>query len=450
MNAPVTRPGREVAGVGGVPAPPAGWARVLWLGPGFLWMLSAAGSGELLFTPRVAALYGYALLWALVAAVALKWFVNREIGRFTVCTGRTILEGFAALPGPRCWAVWTILVPQVVVAVATVAGMAGAAASAVVLVAGGPVAWWTAAIIVATDAVIVLGGYAAVEKLAAVLGVALTAAVVVAAASVFPDPRELAAGLVPGLPAGLDVGEILPWLGFMLAGAAGLMWFSYWVDARGYGAAAAAAKPAFPLPDADRARLRGWLSVMTLTNTLAVIGAMLMALAFLVLGGELLRPEGLVPDEDRVAETLGRLLGGVWGPAGFWFMIAAVFATFCSTTLSVQDGFGRMFGDGLAILAASAGARGRWAGRRRLERACAIVLLGAAPVATFAAFGQPVALLQLAGAIEAAHIPVVTGLTLVLNRRALPPALGPSRFAFGMTVLAAAFFAAFACLYALR
>jgi Mn2+/Fe2+ NRAMP family transporter len=50
-------------------------------------MLSAAGSGELLFTPRIAAFYGYSLLWALLAAVILKWFINGEVGRFSVCTG---------------------------------------------------------------------------------------------------------------------------------------------------------------------------------------------------------------------------------------------------------------------------------------------------------------------------------------------------------------------------
>src|SRR5687768_2631321 len=78
-----------------IPDPPRGWDRLAWLGPGFLWMVSAAGSGELLFTPRIAALYGYSLLWALLAAVALKWFINREIGRFAVCTRKNVLEGFA-------------------------------------------------------------------------------------------------------------------------------------------------------------------------------------------------------------------------------------------------------------------------------------------------------------------------------------------------------------------
>lgn len=83
-----------------IPDPPQGMGRVRWLGPGFLWMVSAAGSGELLFSPRIGSLYGYALLWALLAAVAFKWFINREIGRYSVCTGRTILAGYKRLPGP--------------------------------------------------------------------------------------------------------------------------------------------------------------------------------------------------------------------------------------------------------------------------------------------------------------------------------------------------------------
>src|SRR5687768_6388988 len=111
--------------------------KLKWLGPGFLWMVSAAGSGELLFTPRVGALYGYTLIWAMTAAVILKWFINREIGRYTVCTGKTIIDGFGQLPGPRNWAIYLILIPQLLVAVATIAGLAGSSATALVLVLPG-------------------------------------------------------------------------------------------------------------------------------------------------------------------------------------------------------------------------------------------------------------------------------------------------------------------------
>ncbi|MEI2580876.1 Nramp family divalent metal transporter [Scytonema sp. PRP1] len=433
-----------------IPQPPKGWQRFLWLGPSFLWMLSAAGSGELLFTPRIAALYGYSLLWALLAAVILKWFINREVGRFSVCTGATILEGFKQIPGPKNWAVWLILLPQVFVAISTVAGLAGAAATALILMTGGTAQMWTVIIILVTAAIVVLGQYSVVEKISSYIGIARTVAVVVAAIFVFPNIQQLAGGLVPQIPNNVQYQEILPWLGFMLAGAAGLMWYSYWVEAKGYGAAGIKGQEAIDpkqLSQEQRKKLRGWISLMTFSNTLAVVGALLAALSFLILGGELLRPEGLVPKESQVAETLGRLLGDLWGPLGFWFMVAIVFITFCSTTLSVEDGFGRMFADGTQIILQGFGVRGRWTNEKFLQRFYIVVLLAVLPIAIYLFFGEPVGLLQTAGAIEAAHIPIVTGLTLYLNYRMLPKELSPSKFTFGATAVAGIFFAVFAVIY---
>ncbi|MGB3203372.1 MAG: Nramp family divalent metal transporter [Crinalium sp.] len=436
-----------------LPKPPQGWDQLKWLGPSFIWMLSAAGSGELLFTPRIAALYGYALLWALLAAVVLKWFINREVGRFTVCTGATILEGFKQLPGPKNWAVWLILVPQFAVAISTVAGMAGAAATALILITKGTVQLWTIIIILVTAAIVFLGQYNVVEKVSSYVGIARTLAVVIAAIFVFPNVRDLASGLVPQIPQNIQYQEVLPWLGFMLAGAAGMMWYSYWVDARGYGATALKQEQPIDvkqLNSEQQQRLQGWVKLMTISNTLAVVGALLAALAFLILGGELLRPQGLVPQENQVAETLGSLLGNLWGPFGFWFMIAIVFITFCSTTLSVQDGFGRMFADGTQILLQGFGVRGRWTNEKFLRRFYIVVLLAILPIAVYLFFGEPVGLLQTAGAIEAAHIPIVTGLTLYLNHRMLSDQLRPSAFSFWGTAIAGLFFGVFAVIYLLQ
>lgn len=202
--------------------------------------------------------------------------------------------------------------------------------------------------------------------------------------------------------------------------------------------------------DDQRQWLRSWLKLMTFSNTLAVIGALLAALAFLILGAELLQPEGLVPQENQVAETLGRLLGDLWGPFGFWFMVAIVFVTFCSTTLSVQDGFGRMFADGTQILVQSFGGSGRWTNETFLRKFYIITLLAGLPIAIYLRFGEPVTLLKTAGGIEAAHIPIVTGLTLYLNHRMLPQGLKASGFTFWATVLAGVFFGAFASIYLLQ
>jgi len=436
-----------------IPQAPEGWERFKWLGPSFLWMLSAAGSGELLFTPRIAALYGYSLLWALLAAVILKWFINNEVGRFSVCTGATILEGFKQIPGPKNWTIWLILLPQVVVAISTVAGLAGAASTALILVTGGTVKLWTVIIIAVTAAIVFMGQYEVVEKISSIIGISRTLAVVAAALFIFPNVRQLTAGLVPQIPQNVQYQEILPWLGFMLAGAAGLMWYSYWVEARGYGAASLKQEQPLDFNQISHEqikRLQGWVTLMSLSNTLAVVGALLAALAFLILGGELLRPQGLVPKEQEVAEILGSLLGDIWGPFGFWFMVAIVFITFCSTTLSVQDGFGRMFADGTQILLQGFGVQGRWTNEKFLQRFYIIVLLTVLPIAIYLIFGEPVSLLQIAGGIEAAHIPIVTGLTLYVNHRMLPKELRPSKFIWGGTVIAGIFFACFAVIYLLQ
>jgi Mn2+/Fe2+ NRAMP family transporter len=425
--------------------PPVGWTRIKFLGPGFLWMVSAAGSGELLFTPRIGAQYGYALLWAVFAAVAMKWFINREIGRYAVCTGRSIIEGFAQLPGPRNWALWVILVPQAFVAVTAIAGLAGSAATAIVLALPGDVRIWTILSIAASTALVLWGRYAKVELAATVMASVLAIASIAAAIAVRPSISELGAGLVPQIPESVDYQEVLPWLGFMLSGAAGLMWYSFWIKEKEYGSR----KPISleTSSQEDRRKLRGWVNQMTLDCTVAVIGTLIVTLAFLILGTELLMPRNLVPDEDKVAQTLGRLLGDVWGPVGFWFMVGGVFIGFWDTVLSDQDGHSRLFANGTAILVSGGGKRKRQLNEEFLQRLFVVVLVTVLPVCLYLVIGQPVGLLKIAGAIEAAHIPVVTALVLLLNHRKLPRDLRPSLLTSIVTAGAGLFFAVFAVLY---
>jgi Mn2+/Fe2+ NRAMP family transporter len=432
---------------------PTGWKRFLWLGPSFLWMLSAAGSGEVLFTPRIAALYGYTLLWALLAAVMLKWFINREVGRYTVCTGRTFINGCHDLPGPTNWAIWLILIPQLAVAVATIAGMAGAAADAVHVLTGGSKKMITLLIIVITGFIVLLGRYKLVEVLASVWGIVLSLAVITAAITIFPDGRKMIEGLMPTLPDSVKYEEVLPWLGFMLAGAAGLMWFSNWVQARGYGAATDEDEDEFDISDAsdrDKKRLHGWLRQMSISNTLAVIGALLIAIAFLILGSELLQPKGLVPEEDKMSEVLGKLLGELWGPFGFWFMIGAVFISFWTTALTNQDGWGRMFSSGTKMLLRQFNVTGKWTRVDSLRKIYIVVLLIVLPCGLYLLMGKPVSLLMVAGGIEAGHIPVVACLVLYLNKTKLPQELAPSPFSFWATAIAGLFFVIFAVFYILE
>lgn len=77
-----------------VPDPPQSQDKLKRLGLSFFGILSGTDSDELLFSPKISALSGYSLLWALPTAVTLKGFINREVGRFTVCTGVSYLASF--------------------------------------------------------------------------------------------------------------------------------------------------------------------------------------------------------------------------------------------------------------------------------------------------------------------------------------------------------------------
>ena len=146
---------------------------------------------------------------------------------------------------------------------------------------------------------------------------------------------------------------------------------------------------------------------------------------------------------------LGELLGGVWGRAGYWFMVTAVFIGFWDTVLADQDGFGRMFSDGTRQLALKRLIPSAWREEERLRRAFVVILLTVAPICLYLAVGEPVGLLKVAGIIEAAHIPVLAGLILYLNHQSLPPGLRASLPVVAATVAAGLFFAAFAGLYIL-
>ncbi|MEL7417636.1 MAG: Nramp family divalent metal transporter [Cyanobacteria bacterium J06555_3] len=323
------------------------------------------------------------------------------------------------------------------------------------LVLPGDPRYWMVVVVITTMTILLWGRYAWLEKIATVMASLLISAAIVTAVTVFPQLDAFASGLVPSLPNDVDYREILPWLSFMLAGAAGLMWYSYWILERGYGAAKQAREndtvvcPA-DLTKQDRNRLRGWVNQMTIDNTVGIVGGLLNVTAFLILGVELLRPEGIVPAENDVARVLGQLLGNVWGSVGFWFMIIAVFIGFFQTTLTNQDGWSRLLADGTHIILQRFGVRGNWVNEKFLRKAFLVVLLTGVTSLVYLFVGEPVGLLQIAGAIEAAHIPVVVGLTLYLNHRILPEDLRPSKFTFGFVVIAGLFFAAFAVIYLLQ
>jgi hypothetical protein len=165
-------------------------------------------------------------------------------------------------------------------------------------------------------------------------------------------------------------------------------------------------------------------------------GTFVITLSFLILGVELLRPEGIVPAEEDVAGDLTNLFSGVWGSFGYWFLLIGIYVGFWDTVLTDQDGFVRLLGNGTQLILRAFGVSGRWTDSRFLMIFYLVVVLAIIPIAVFLWIGEPVPLLQFAGITEAVHIPIVTALILYLNQRALPKGLRASTPVFWVTVAA--------------
>ncbi|MBE9170607.1 Nramp family divalent metal transporter [Pleurocapsales cyanobacterium LEGE 06147] len=467
------------------PKPPRGWKQLKWYGPGFMWMISSVGSGSVLFTPRVGSRYGYEYLWALLIVIFFMWVMIREVGRYTVVTGKTILDGYRDLPGPKTWAIWLIYLPQLIAAVVTIAGIAALAGSALMIAFPGNQAMYAVALIILSAILVISGRYKRVEQATSVMAGVLILAVLVTAIRVFPEFDRFTGGLVPGIGEDFDLEFLLPWLGFILAGAAGIMWFSYWVAAREYGGSVEDSSEDRETNDGNssyyeddeefqqrrKSRLKKWMQIMSTTAAIGTIGGGLVIVGFLILGVELLRPEGIIPEGIRVAEDLTRLLSEVWGEFGYWLLIVSVAIALGGTILANQDGWPRMFADATLILAEDrldepeeanengnngrsrhrGNGRSQWkqwlSDREKLKNIYVIVTVTILPLLVFFLVREPVDILEVGGIVAAAHQPVVAFLTLYLNKTKLPEELQPGWMAFTVMLLSGLFFTVVAVLY---
>ncbi|MDX1948386.1 MAG: Nramp family divalent metal transporter [Pirellulaceae bacterium] len=95
-----------------VQEPPLHIAGILaCLGPGLIIAGSIVGSGELIATTITGAEAGFWLLWLIVIGCVIKVFVQVELGRDAVSTGKTTMDALSEVPGPAIrgrgnWLLW--------------------------------------------------------------------------------------------------------------------------------------------------------------------------------------------------------------------------------------------------------------------------------------------------------------------------------------------------------
>ena len=413
------------------------------LGPGVIIAGAIVGSGELFATTGTGATAGVGLLWLILAGCVVKVFVQVELGRAAVATGRTTLDLLNLVPGPRVpvrrgrsanWVLW-LWSAMMITQLGQMGGLAGGVGQALQLAAplgGNGSAWWAAGAGLLTAGLLWGGRYRLIQAVSAVLVAAFTvltvgnAAALQTTAEFALPPGDLAAALNPlnDLVTGDDALFLaLAAFGLIGVGATELVAYPYWCLEKGYAVFAGPA-PAADAPGrrAWAERARGWMRVMRWDALAALAVYTASTVAFYLVGAAVLHPAGLRPSGPETIAVLQAAYVPVFGAwAGALFLGGAVAVLF-STLLIATASNARMFADGARVAGLLADGEPAY---RRWVRVLSVTL-PAVSVGTFAfVSGDPVLLVVVGGVAQSLLLPVLGVSALWLRFRLAPPELRP-------------------------
>jgi len=349
-------------------APSGFWGILMVFGPSLVWAGEYIGSGEVIIATRTGAALGTAVLWAVVAGIALKYWIGLCGARYTVATGEGMIDSFARAPGGRYWLVPIVFIGQIFAGVTSVGALAVAAATfmgQLVPLGEHTTIIWGAVVTVLACIVVGSGRFSILKSIMGLLVLVIVIGVIYVAVYALPGARDLLVGAfgfqVPEVPAWVTAAdpdvtsvwsEVLPLLGWAAGGFASQVWYTYWVLGAGYGMAE---ERAWGMP-ADEARLAGmsaedaegvrpWLKVVAWDATFALVIGVVVTGAFLIAGAGILGPAQTLPKGPEVAFELSRLFSDRWAETGGFLFVLAGTAAMISTQLGQLAGWPRLLAD---------------------------------------------------------------------------------------------------------
>jgi Mn2+/Fe2+ NRAMP family transporter len=344
---------------------PRGLAILGLIGPGVVWAGLAIGGGELVLIPRVGSVYGMMFLWMPLLAIALKYFMVNEIGRWSVATGTSIMDGLALIPGPSKWLNWVLLVVCLYLGAVHIGGlvaMVGIIFHNLVQVFT-PFAW---SIVIMVSFVVLswTHRYSILEKVLMVMVGILTISVIMIGIAFFPPLRELVEGFMFRIPSvtpewavqkykisSIPMVEILPAMAFAGCGAVNSLWYSDWALSKGIGLGKyfdglektdITYDELKSLDSSAVEKIKGWLRVMFHdclwgANVLTIVATFFYLLIAIVI----LNPMQEAPGGLKFITTLSQTFTKTLGPWAKWLYLLGAFGVIYSTMATIYDGYAR-------------------------------------------------------------------------------------------------------------
>ena len=433
-------------GVKSIPGIPLG--RMFKLGPSIIVLGIALGGGELIMWPRLTAEYGAGLMWLAILGVSLQWFINVELGRYTLATGESFFTGCS-----RAWKGFGWFWFGAAIIIYMWPGWAATGATALDVLFGGTGAnwrWWAEVTLVLT-AVILLGGpvvYNSVEKVT-MFFMGATALILIISIALVITPHG-AASMAKGilfnvggdwwLPPGINLFALFGAVIYAGAGSLGNLSYTFAVQQKQWGMASHIGRVTSPLtgklepvPTAGNvfettpeslSLWNKWYRIMRNDVTIYFWVANIIGIVLLAQGAlEVLFPQGLVPKGVEIAVTQANILASKAGEFGRVIFLAMSFFIMYSSQLVALDLGSRMISEVLYThtrLNEKYSLRGIYT--------CALLAL-----LIFAAFAiwiptQPFILFLMGAVLGGFTMAVYSPMLLYMNLKFLPKEIQPSTF----------------------
>jgi Mn2+/Fe2+ NRAMP family transporter len=409
-----------------VEAPPVLSTALGRIGPGMVLAAAIVGSGELIATTTLGAQVGYAVLWIILVSCAIKPVVQAELGRYTIATGHTGLEGFNHMPGPRLglsWLVWAWGV-TVTLSLLQVGGMYGGVSQVLqLLVPSIPVNVWVGVCLAITLGLLLGGGYERIERLAIVKVGLFTLLTVCAAAILLRRPgaltmADVTTGLSFHLPAA-GLSTAIAVFGITGVGATELVMYPYWCVEKGY------ARFVGPRDGSGEwlSRARGWIRVMHVDILCSLVIYSMATVAFYLLGAGVLHRMGAVPAGGDMVVTLSNIYTQTLGQWTLWVFYTGAVITLYGTIFASTAAHARLFAD---VVRLSGGFAREDAVSRLRWRNRFVVLLSIVPVCFYWFLRSPVQMVVAGGVAQALMLPLIGAAAIYLRHQHVPQEIRPS------------------------